>query len=245
MLAFPASMLPTDGGFAPMVKSLSGGQSLAGVEQVVSQFNDRWKASFVFNVNSTATVMTARAFIIAMRGRSGSVLLPVFDLSRAPWAVSAAGVVLSPATQRHRKLDGTPYADPANFNDTLISAQLAAAALLGDMLISVQMVTGSTPQPGHYFSIGTRLYMITSVSGTGPFGVGIWPSLRDDAALGAAVNFSSPACEMRFTTDAEGSATLSAMSQMRFGSITLNFDEAPPFPYARELREDGGLELRD
>jgi hypothetical protein len=247
MLTWPVLLKPLAGGFAPAIKSLTGGQSLAGIEQVVSQMNDRWKASFRFRINSTETLLALRSFVIAMRGRANTVNLPVFDRSRAPWALEAVTRrPISPATRRSRRLDGTPYADADDFNDTLLTAVLGVAADLNDTSVNIQMQTGSAPQLGHYLSMGgNRLYMIVASSLTNPNDFQIWPPLRDDFPIGAPVNFASPSCEMRFASDDQGAAALAEIDQMRFASVTLAFDEAAPVKYTRELREDGGFELRD
>ncbi|MGM5018731.1 hypothetical protein [Tardiphaga sp. 367_B4_N1_1] len=227
LISWPADLKPIDGGYVQSVKSLSGGQSLSGHEQVAPQLADRWMASFTFNVNSDAMVLAMRAFLIGMRGRTNSVLLPAFDLARAPWRADAYGRKVTPGLVRNPRLDGTPYADTADLRSTLITAKMSASALLNAVTISVAMVSGGKPLPGHFLSIGNRMHAVTDVTGAGPYALGIWPWLRDDAALNAAVNFAAPACEMRFATDGEGAAAMAALAQLRFGKITLNFDEVP------------------
>jgi hypothetical protein len=229
------------------VKSLSGGQSLSGFEQVVSQFSDRWTATFAFNINSDARVLAFRAFVMSMRGRANTVALPAFDLARAPWAADPlSGRLITPAVARSKRLDGTAFADPSNLRDSLIVASVAANTSLNNTSLPVSVTTGSAPQPGHLFSIGSRLYTVLSTTGSGPsYVLSIWPWLRADVSLGDAVNFTSPSCLMRFQTDAEGADALTTLNQMRFATITLKFDEAPPATSTVELREDGGSELRE
>lgn len=225
MLSFPSGLRPIAGGFAQSVKSLSGGQSLGGFEQVVPQLSDRWMASYSFAIRRDADVLAFRAFVLSMRGRANSVLLPAFDLARAPWAVDAFGRKVTPGLRRTPQLDGTPYADAANLRDSLISAKLHAAALLNATMISVDMVTGSAPEPGHLFSIGTKLHSVLTVAGSGPYTLSIWPWLRADTGNNAAVDFATPAGEMRLASDTEGADALSTLAQLRFGTITLKFDE--------------------
>ena len=226
LVTFPDD-LPISGGFAPAVKSLSGGQSLDGFEQVTSQLSDRWMASFAFNINSDARVLSFRAFVLGMRGRANSVLLPAFDLARAPWAVDTFGRKITPGLRRSPQLDVTPYADPPGLRSGLIGARLHAAAAINTTTLSVDMVTGSAPQPGHLFSIGTKLYSVLNVAGSGPYSLGIWPWLRADAAMLSGIEFASPVCEMRFATDTEGQDALSSLAQLRRTTITLRFDEVP------------------
>lgn len=225
--SWPAGLKPISGGFAPSVRSISGGQSLSGFEQVGSGMSDRWAASFAFNVADDATALTLRAFIVGMRGRANSVLLPAFDLARAPWAVDAYGRSITPASVRNRQLDATPYADPSTLRQNLISAKLVFAGSMNATALGISMVKGGEPQPGHLFSIGRRLHMVETVVGTGPYTIEIWPWLREDVAIGAAMEFAAPVCEMRFASDGEGADMLAQLAQLRKGTFTLKFDEVP------------------
>jgi hypothetical protein len=227
MLTFPSGLNPVSGGFAQSVKSLSGGQSLSGFEQVTSQLSDRWTASFSFNINSDARVLAFRAFVMAMRGRFNTVLLPVFDLARAPWALDAAGRAITPSAARSPRLDGTVYADASTLRAGLISAQMDSFAPLNATAITIDMLVGSAPQPGHFFSNGNRLHTVLDVSGTGPYTIDIWPWIRADTIVGTPLNFAAPVCEMRFASDTEGASALTSLEYMRFGTITLKFDEVP------------------
>jgi hypothetical protein len=224
MLNFPAGLRPIGGGFAPFAKTNSGGQSLSGFEQVVDSLSDRWTAGFSFKISTSADLLRIRAFILSMRGRANTVALPGFDNSRAPWAV-VNGIAQKPSVMRTRSLDGTAYADAANFNDSLITAFLGGAYPAMATQISISMAKGSAPLPGHLFGLGTRLYSILDVTGSNPYLCDIWPSLRVDATT-PFVNFTSPVCEMRFATDNEGADALKGLSQLRLGTVTLNFEEA-------------------
>lgn len=226
MLTFPSTLpKPIAGGFAPSVKSISGGQSLSGFEQVGSGMSDRWSASYSFAINSDDRVLAFRAFVLAMRGRANTVLLPAFDLARAPWAVDSFGRKQTPRLRRNPQLDGTQYADSASLRDGLISSRVRVAAGLNATALDMVMTNGSAPQPGHLFSIGNRLHSVTSVFGTGPYIIGVWPWLRSDVAANVALDFATPACEMRFASDSEGVDALSTLAQLRFATITLKFDE--------------------
>ncbi|MDB5620764.1 hypothetical protein [Tardiphaga sp.] len=230
MLTFPAILKPSAnaGGFAPFLKSLSGGQAISGTEQVTGQMVDRWQASYQIPIRTPDAVLALRAFLLSMRGRLNTVALPAIDGGRAPWEVDRFGRRQTPghARDRFKSLDGTAFAAPAGLADTLITAKVAAAASAIDTELTIAMVKGSAPQPGHLFSIGPRLYAIESVAGDGPYDLTIWPWLREDVAISAAVNFTSPVCKMRFQTDNEGIETLKSLNLFRFGTVTLNFDEA-------------------
>jgi hypothetical protein len=245
MLTFPSILRPSSGGFAPFVKSLGGGQSLSGFEQVVTSLNDRWQASFSFPIRKQAELLALRAFVMSMRGRANTVALPVFDRSRAPWQI-LFGQPQSPSRLRNRDLDGTVYADPDDFNSSLIIAKAAATATSMATSIVVNMVKGGVPVPGQYLSIGNSLYSATSVDGAGPFTIGIWPWLRQDINPTTDIEFASPTCEMRFQTDDQGADALSSLDLLKFATVTLKFDEAVPLVNGTvELREDGGFELRE
>jgi hypothetical protein len=245
MLTFPFGLRPFAGGFAPSVKSLSGGQSLSGFEQVASQLSDRWVASYAFAINSNAKVLAFRAFVTAMRGRANTVSLPAFDLARAPWAVDVYGRKVTPGMARNVKLDNTLYADQADLRQGLITAKVAADTDLCSTSLKVTIAKGSAPQAGHFFSVAQRLYTIHEALPSGSdYVLTIWPWLREAVFFGDAVNFAAPVCEMRFASDNEGVEALKGLAQLRFGTITLNFDEVPALTSV-ELREDGGLELRE
>jgi hypothetical protein len=226
MLAFPAILRPASGGYSPVIKTLSGGQSLSGTEQVVSTLNDRWQASFTFPVRSSDDVLALRAFVTNMRGRVNTVSLPAFDGGRAPWRTDEYGRLITPRSKRNPSLDGTLYADAGNLADTLITASLIGDTAAQATSIEVHIPIGGALKPGHLFSIGSRLYSVLSVTGSGAFyTIGIWPWLRVAAGNSAPINFTSPACEMRFASDGEGADVLKSLSQMRSGAVTLNFDE--------------------
>lgn len=226
MLIFPSRLRPTAGGFINFAKTLSGGQSLSGIEQVTSTMNDRWQASFRFPVRTDVDLLELRAYVISMRGRANTVALPMFDLARAPWAVNAYGIKLTPRVMRNPALDGTPFADPAYLRDSLIDASLTQSSDVNDTEVAIEMKFGSAPKVGHFFSLGTRGYSIQSVTGAGPYVVEVWPWLRVAVPADTAVNFTSPVCEMRFATDGEGADVFKSLDLLRVGSLTLNFDEA-------------------
>lgn len=237
MLTFPAGLRPISGGFAPITKTLSGGMSFAGIEQVVSTMSDRWGASFTFAVRSDGDVLAIRALLLRLRGRTNTIAVPAFDLARAPWGKDAYFRLRSPGAVR--KLTRVGQLDDTIFNEdqvslrySLIQARAFAAPAQSNM-VRVQMLLGGAPVPGHLFSIGPRLYAIEDVASVGlpgqppAFDLQIWPWLRADVAEFAEVNFPYPVCEMRLSSDGEGLDAIRGLDALRFGRITLNFDEAP------------------
>lgn len=228
MLAWDSTLpKPNDGGYSPSVRSVSGGQSLSGFEQVQTQQLDRWAAQFSWFLRTPAQIAKFGAMLTRCRGRANSIGLPMFDRSSAPWVVDTYGRTHNPKFARDKNLDGTVYADASDLIDDLIVSSVAVAGAVNATTLRIAMTTGSAPLPGHRFSIGNRLYAIntaTFVSGV-LYDLEIWPWLRAAVSVSAVVNFTSPLCEMRLASDNEGADALRAMKLRRSGPITLNFDE--------------------
>lgn len=232
MLTFPAGLSPIRGGFAPIANTLSGGQSLSGIEQVISTMSDRWAASYTFAVRTDAQVLIARGLLMRLRGRANSLALPAFDLARAPWGRNRYGILQSPRSVRRRQLDDTLYADnTAELRDGLIDAYLVDAAPVQTTALRIRMVKGGTPEVGHQFSIAAKLYAVEDVSliaGTSSdYEVTIWPWIRVDTPALVKINFTSPVCEVRLASDREGTDAIRSLDRLRSCDLTLNFDEAP------------------
>ncbi|MGB5905750.1 MAG: hypothetical protein WBH00_23165 [Xanthobacteraceae bacterium] len=230
MLTWNPVLKPSGGGFAPYNRTLGGGPALnSDFEQVVPQQAQRWRASVRLSVSTTEQIFALREMVTNLEGRANTIAVPAFDRARAPWAVNNLGQTNNPKFARRRSLDGTPYADPANLIDSLISATVYDNALLRANQINIDVTTGSMPQVGMYFSISSRLHVIKAIVDTDHTVsiVKIWPLLRADVTLGTPVNFTSPTCEMRFQTDDQGQDILSALDLFKFGGGTLAFEEVP------------------
>jgi hypothetical protein len=197
MLAWPTLLKPNAGGFAPFVRSLSGGQSLSGIEQVVPQFHDRWQARFSFALNRNDRVLALRSLLAALRGRANTVALPAFECGRSP----AFGPV-APVTAFQFS--------PINATEIVVATDGAVPAAgylfsIGPRMYVSQAVVTLSP---------------------GRFAVTIWPWLRVAAPPGTPLNFSAPVCEMRLASDAEGADALTSLEVGRLGTVSLTFDEA-------------------
>lgn len=200
MLSWPSDLpLPFDGGFAPFVRSLSGGQSLSGIEQVQPQLHDRWQASFAYHINTDARVLALRGLLFAARGRANTIALPAVELS--------AGIAKSNVT-------GATVQTNAALNATSVDIHVGAGVpKVGNLF--------STPT--------AKLYGIQAVTALGGnvYRCTIWPWLRAALTATTALEFASPVCEMRFASDEEGADALKTLHLGRFGDVTLRFDEAP------------------
>jgi hypothetical protein len=230
MIAWPAALKPNNGGFGQLVRSLSGGPSLSGFEQVVPQMTDRWQARYQVPVRNREQMMAMRAMLGNLRGRTGTIALPAYENRYAPWRTDQYGRRFTPKYVRTRALDGTAYADPANINDTLITATVRDAAAAMADAIYVRMTTGAAPQPGNRFSINARLYEIGAVAAAGgvDYAVAIWPWLRFATAAGTVVDFTTPVCEMRLISDDQGQDAMQSLDVMKYAAPVLQFEEAAP-----------------
>lgn len=224
-LAWPAPLKPSDVLFALQNQSRSGGLALSGVEQVVTSFAARWRASIRVRVRSDAQILAARAFVSRLGGRVGTALVPAFDTRRASWPVDAWGRTLHPGFTRDRTLDGTAYEDPSIPDESAIDATVDSATALGALQISINVSQGEPPLAGQYFGVGNYLHLITEVvDSTGDVHtVNFVPRLRAAVSGGAAVTFTRPVSEMRLLTDDSGTL---ALRHLRFGDLDLEFVEA-------------------
>ena len=231
MIAWPAALKPNNGGFGQLVRSLSGGPSLSGFEQVVPQMTDRWQARYQVPVRNREQMLAMRAMLSNLRGRTGTVALPAYENRYAPWHKDQYGRWRTPKTMRTRDLDGTPYADPANIDDTLITATVVNAVLAGATAIDITINVGygDPVRPGNRFSINARLYEIIGVSQVGlNYHVTIWPWLRFQVYHGTVVDFTSPVCEMRLASDDQGQDAMQSLDVMKYAAPVLQFEEAAP-----------------
>jgi hypothetical protein len=110
-----------------------------------------------------------------------------------------------------------------------VTAQTLALAAINATQVDVGFSAGGPPRIGHHFSFGSRMYGVQAVAALAEnqYRLTLWPWLRHEIPQGTVANFSTPGCEMRLASDAEGADALRALDKMRHGTITLRFDEAP------------------
>jgi hypothetical protein len=230
MIVWPSTLKPTNGGFGQLLRSLSGGPTLSGFEQVVPQMTDRWQARYQIPLRNRDQMLAMRAMLGNLRGRTGTIALPAYENRYAPWYVDQFGRRHTPRFVRTRALDGSVYADPANLNDTLISATVRDAAAQAATWVVIRMTAGAAPQPGNRFSINARLYEISTVMvvGAADYHCSIWPWLRFATTGGTVADFTTPVCEMRLASDDQGQDALQSLDVMKYASPVLQFEEAAP-----------------
>ena len=225
---WPPMLRPHDVMWRLENQSRSGGVSLTGSEQIVSSGAGRWRCRIDLRTYGTShdgreeAVLALRAFLAQMEGRVGEVLLPAFDGFRPR---DAAGNMLSDVEQ-------VPLGHLFLFEhwgfgqDEFTHATLAANASLGATQISINVLDGQGPRPGHYFGIGERLYIAQQTWQDNPDGVTFIrfaPRLRAAATSGTRVILDRPVCRMRLASDDTGELTL---EMRRWGQTTIEFVEA-------------------
>ena len=221
-ITWPAGIFPRAGKFGFGASSRSGGQSISGSEQVTAM-NPTWRASFSGPVVTEESVLSWRAFVGAMTGRAGTVLVPRWE-AYGPRDLN--GRVMSEVEAASYD-GGSLNFDLSGFGqETPTHATLAAAAGLNATRISVNLVDIEGPRPGQYFGIGDRLYLATHVwmvAEGQPTQIQFTPWLRAAAPLGARVILDRPVCLMRFAGDQTGELEL---DMGRWGDGSFDFVEA-------------------
>ena len=220
---FPSSPTPSAILFDLENVSRSGGISTNGQEQIVQSGVSRWTATVAgLFIRRNDQILAWRALAARMRGRSGTILVPVFDGKRANWPRDQYGRQLKPNFTRYRALDGTQYESPELPQASRIIASFSASAAHRATTVQISMSQGTPPQVGQYFSPSPgRLHIITEAIGGTAYR--IEPPLRAPVTAGQAVNFERPTCEMRLKEDAGASLPLSLM---QFSNLSLDFVEA-------------------
>lgn len=213
---------PRSAVFHPETASRSGGQSLTGSEQV-NNTNPRWRARAAGPVLYEPTALAWRAFIAAMGGRAGTVLVPkwerhgIRDMNGREFnQVGMAGY--------H---GGDLNFDLSGFGqDEFVHATLVADAALNATEISINVLDGQGPRPGQYFGIGNRLHLVSHAwqdNEASPLILRFTPWLREAATTGTRVILDRPVCLMRFAADMTGELDL---DMGLWGNGSLEFVEA-------------------
>lgn len=209
--------------FHPDVPSRSGGMSATGFEQVTVSGAGRWRATGSIWLTRETDILAYQSLITQLEGRAGTAVVPA-PIGYRPKDVNQRWLS---ACATSSFSDGSSFFDESEFAQSDIThATLAAGASLGATQISLTLVDGLGPQPGHYFGIGQRLYRAGTVwreTEASPTQVRFWPPLREAATTGDRVILDRPVCLMRLVDDASGEPSL---DMGKFGEPTLSFVEA-------------------
>ncbi|WP_375599381.1 hypothetical protein [Devosia sp. Naph2] len=215
---FPRSAM-----FLPENASGTGGANLVGGEMIVAR-PGRWRASVAGPVVCEETVLAWRAFVGAMDGRAGTVLVPKWEQRGIR---DADGRELGQIPMANYGNGGLNF-DLSGFGQSDIEhATLAADVAAQSTRISLSLAVGQLgPRPGNYIGIGQRLHLVTAAwdDVEDPvLNLQITPWLREDATAGGRVILDRPVCLMRFANTMTGELEL---DMGRFGSGRLEFVEA-------------------
>jgi hypothetical protein len=225
-VSWPAGIFPKSGMFGFGASSRSGGQAVSGSEQVTVA-NPTWRASFSGPVVTEESVLSWRAFVGAMNGRAGTVLVPRWEAygpvdvngRRLSYVEAAAYDNGEPVGGLNFDLSGFGQEEPTH-------ATLASSAALNATRISANLNDVEGPRPGQYFGIGDRLYLATHVwqeEEGDPTQIQFTPWLRSAATAGTRVILDRPVCLMRFANDQTGDLEL---DMGRWGNGSFEFVEA-------------------
>jgi hypothetical protein len=189
-LTWPAGILPTSESWIVENASRGGGPGIDGSEQTVSGPGGRVRAKLSFQLFRDE-IVRFRAFVTAMRGRAGTVLVGPFNLQDQPQPGAADTGLLEMGLFGPGREGTGEYAGSA-------IGTLTAPALILDREISFTMSGGRSPVVGNYAGIGPRLHFITSVAEVdGGFTCGIEPGLRADVSAATLISFDQPRCLMK------------------------------------------------
>lgn len=179
--------------------SRSGGQNLAGVEQVVRNPAARWAIKLVdVAVRTPDQIMLWRTFEGQLEGRLGTIRIPIYDARQAPSGLMASRVPFS---------DGSTFSDGSVFRSISCLASLTADAASNATTLAVQW-SGLPPQPGQHFSLGNNLHRIVAVDGqvsidglTFTTQLTVRPWTRAAWPAATRLEFDDPVCLCRLASD--------------------------------------------
>lgn len=227
---WPATVPPKDIMFHPALASRSGGRSIVGTEQVVQSGAGYWTAKFtvdVFRSSAAASVrrgadkeIAFRAMLAYCEGRANPFLIGPSTLRTSPALVAHdPGPIVVPHS------DGTTFSDGSKYRTQLTSAKVVSNVASGLNVIAVNMLGGHSPEPGQYFSVIDRLYLIkvASPQGSNIWNLTVWPTVREPLVANTPAEFDDPVCRVRFASD--DTAQL-MMSSLKYGSATADLVEA-------------------
>lgn len=206
MIDWPADLLPMSGAYAQAIRSLSGGQSLSGFEQVQPQFQDRWAASFTFLVRDVSAIRSMRAILSQLRGRAGTVRLPEFEKGRAPFRASVSN---PPFFKRFAQFAGLPHEWSA------IAAVTGTASITAADRMNFVSTGAVPPATGMWVTLaGVKRRLINVAGASSPYDCTFKPSLAGSVGAPAIIT-----------------ATLAASAALRATSVDLFFATGgPPVP---------------
>ncbi len=173
-LDWPSVLVPHTIDLFPIEQTRSANRSLSGFQQVTEGVTGRWGYVLKFATLAPAGVLAFRGLKAALRGRSQSVKVPVFDPGMWP---TDAEITAS--------ISGTA-------GDTTATVNLSSVPSPSTKLFA-----------GHYFGAGDDLHIIKSTAWSGSAAsITFWPALRSNKS-GAAFKL-RPSIICRLSDDLSG-----------------------------------------
>jgi hypothetical protein len=210
--------------------SRSGGLTISGTEQVVQSSSDFWAINATVRIHRREHILAYRALQAQSFGRATEWLIPV-PISAGIFVQTR--IITNSATEASFSSEFSPEFPEEDIIQIItripyphVTGRMTATALRSSGTISFTMDNPAwVPIPGIYFSIGSRLYMMATVSNSGTtFTATFVPKLRATAITGATIEFSQPKCLMRLAQDNIGQMNL---DMLKFADVSLNFVEVP------------------
>jgi len=217
LIPFPSVLSPTLQNWWLDARSRSGGETVAGREQVISSGLQRWRASMSFPLFNRETILAFRSWITQMDGRANRTLIGPCDCSN--------GNRLGPSIGGIPHSDQTMHSDGAGYAQGAVPGEVAAAASVGSN--QVLIYNGSTEMPiqlGAFIGLGDYLYVIiAAVPGSNNETLlTLAPKLRATVPIDTPIDWCRARCPMRLMADDSGSYDLSLG---RYGTATLDLVE--------------------
>ena len=190
-------------------QTVSGPASLTGRQQVIGADAGYWKIEFAnIPVHGAERIRKWHELEALIEGRLNPVLVPVYIGDRGPGDEPFFG-------------DGSGFSDHPD-----ITAHVHSSAAVRATTLQINVTYGGPLKAGMPFSIGVRLYRITSVvAQSGDLHtVTVRPPLREVVAGGTAVEFNRPVCKCRLASD---NAMDLPLAFNRYGFASVSFVEDP------------------
>lgn len=164
----------------------------------------RWRAAIEFPpMKSNTKARLWRAMLAYMQGRANAILIGPYDTSNVPGVLAGTA---DPNPVYHS--DGSGFSDGSAYYQAMTPAEVVGAVASGATSMTIDMLAGHDIEPGHYFSVIDRLYIIRAAEEDADTSdrwiVNVWPPVREAIAAGAIADFDRPLCRMRMENDDTG-----------------------------------------
>jgi len=219
-LIWPSLLVPAQIEVNPTPFSRSGGVSLGGLERVIRTDRGWWEVAYkgvaLYDDGQRRAWNRLR---VSLSGMAGSVAVPIWSFDSAPWLPGTVnGKFLTPHS------DGSPFSDGSMYSQPGIVVEMAVAAEVGDTSVALRLVYGIEELAGTRFSYQHALYetgrVISIVDDV--WTISVFPAIRADIPVDAALEFDLPTCLVRLATDREMDVSLTAGS---FDRADVSFTE--------------------